>query len=109
MLNVTGGYTNFEKREIVDQFLYLLAEVPIISFNAVRNSLNNVYELNSILIPDPYLLDEQTWCETQQAVKTGMEKYPWETRKEIAFWRGSLAGQSEDYFEWKHVEHFWDP
>lgn len=63
-------------------------------------------ENNNFVIPDNYMINFNVWCdEIQPKVIHGIEKYPWENKKEIVFWRGKLTGMNLDYYPVGYIEH----
>lgn len=63
----------------------LQSKVPVFCFSRDQNS-------NSVLIPDFFSLSEGK-CELIEKVKQADAKAPWESKMNIAFWRGGANGK----------------
>ena len=82
----------------MEGYIQLIDDTPMIVFSKF-NSPQYYLENNKLVIPDHYMLRFDTWCnEIQPEIIEAIKNNPWETRKEIAFWRGKLTGMDLDLF-----------
>ena len=79
----------------------------MVFYSAIRRPNSGyIYEHNHFVLPDNYMLNFDVWCtDIQPKIKEGMEKYKWEDKEEVVFWRGKLTGMHLDKFPVGVAEH----
>lgn len=102
-----GHISVHEKYKLMNKYLKLIEDTPMVQYSSFRSPKTGYFrEMNNLVIPDNYMLNFKVWCdEIQPQVIKGIEKYPWEKKEEVVFWRGKLTGMNLDYFPVGYIEH----